>query len=156
MTITVQQLRADFPEFSSTTDYTNAAIQFWLDRAYEFLNVQRWGKHLDLGAELFTAHNIAIEARAVKDASHGGIPGSQVGPLNSKSIDKVSVSYDVGSGIELDAGHWNLTVYGTRFIRIARMMGAGPLQIGIGSVPTGSGQAWPGPDTTPGFTNFGN
>jgi len=57
----------------------------------------------------------------------------------------------------LNAGHWNLTVYGTRFIRFAKMFGAGPIQIGIGYNPSPfGGPAWPGPDCNPGFTNFGS
>ena len=149
MTITVQQFRADFPEFSSTTTFANSQIQFWLDIAYSMLNAARWGRQLNIGVEMFTAHNIAIEAKAQAEAVNGGIPGSQVGPINSKSVDKVSVGYDTGAGLQPDAGHWNLTVYGTRFIRLVRMFGAGPLQIGVGVSPPLSGGAWPGPLSVP-------
>lgn len=154
MTITVQQFRADFPEFGSTSTFPNSGIQFWLDFSYNFLNASRWGKSLDIGAELFAAHNLAIEAKAQAAASAGGIPGEQTGPVNSKSVDKVSIGYDTGAGIQPDAGHWNLTVYGTRFIRMVRMFGAGPIQVGSFASPS-TGMAWSGPLTTPGFTNFG-
>jgi len=149
MTISAQQFRVDYPEFSGTEKFPNSAVTFWLGIAYQMLNADRWGNQLDIGAELFVAHNLAIEARAQLEASKGGIPGSQVGPINSKSVDKVSIGYDTSAGLELNAGHWNLTVYGTRFIRICRMMGAGPLFIGVGAVPVGSGLAWPGPSTIP-------
>ncbi len=155
MAVTVQQLRADFPEFASTTTFPNSTLTFWLNLAYSLLNAQRWGNQLDVGAELFAAHNIVIEARAQAASASGGIPGEQVGPMNSKSVDKVSIGYDTSSGIQPDAGHWNMTVYGTRFIRLVRMFGAGPLQIGVGVAPAYSGGAWPGPNTTPGMTNFG-
>lgn len=154
MTITVQQFRADFPEFGSSVAYPSSQITFWMNLAYMLLNASRWGSVLDIGAELFIAHNIAIEAKAAAEAAGGGIPGTQVGPMNSKSVDKVSIGYDTGAGIEANAGHWNLTVYGTRFIRLVKMFGAGPIQVGIGQVPAGNGQAWPGPSTNPGFTNF--
>lgn len=156
MTITVAQFRADFTEFASTTKYPNSAVTFWLTLAYQLLNADRWGAQIDIGAELFVAHNLVIEAKAQAEFAAGGIPGGQVGPVNSKSVDKVSVSYDTGAGIQLDAGHWNLSVYGTRFIRLARMFGAGPLFAGVGYVPALSGMAWPGPSTLPGPTNFGN
>lgn len=155
MTITVAQLRADYPEFSSSATYPAPVIQFWLNFAYNFLNADRWGNSIDMGAELFAAHNIVLEQKAQASAQVGGVPGEQVGPIASKSVDKVSVNYDVGSGIEPDAGHWNLTVYGTRFIRLSKMMGAGPLQVGMGAVPPLSGAGWPGPLTAPGFSNFG-
>lgn len=145
MTVTVQQFRADFPEFSSTTTFANSQVQFWLDIAYSMLNASRWGRQIDLGAELFTAHHITVEAKAQAEALAGSIPGQQTGPISSKSVDKVSISYDTGAGIEPGAGHWNLSVYGTRFVRLLSMFGAGPVQIGVGSVPPLSGGAWPGP-----------
>lgn len=143
--LTPAQLRTDFPEFASTVVYPTSQVTFWITLAYKLLNAQRWGNVLDQGVELFVAHNLAIEARAQADAAKGGIPGQQVGPVSSKSVDKVSMGYDTGSGIEPGAGHWNLTIYGTRFVRLMRMFGAGPVQVGIGAVPVGSGQAWPGP-----------
>ncbi len=151
--VTPQQFRLDFPEFTDPILYPPGQLTFWLNMAYGMLNASRWGAQLDVGAELYVAHNVAIEARAQAEAANGGIPGGQVGPINSKSVDKVSIGYDTGSGVEQGAGHWNLTVYGTRFIRLAKMFGAGPVQIGIGVGVTGGG--WTGPNTTPGFTNFG-
>ena len=156
MTITPQQLRVDFPEFSSTTVFSNSAVTFWLNVAYQFLNADRWGSTIDLGAELFAAHNLVIEAKAQASSGVGGIPGEQVGPISSKSVDKVSISYDNALAAQDGAGHWNLTVYGTRFARIQRMMGAGPLFIGVGATPVGSGLAWPGPTTIPGIVSFGS
>lgn len=143
--ITPAQFRADFPEFASSVAYPNSQLTFWLNFAYVMLNATRWGRSLDMGAELFVAHNICLEARAQADAARGGIPGQQVGPINSKSVDKVSMGYDTSSGIEVGAGHWNLTIYGTRFVRMMKLFGAGPVQVGIGQVPSGNGPAWPGP-----------
>jgi hypothetical protein len=156
VTITNAQFRIDYPEFTDPVKYPDSAINYYLTLAYQMLNANRWMSQLDLGAELFVAHNVAIEARALIEANNGGIPGTTTGPIASKSVDKVSVSFDVGSGIELEAGHWNLTIYGTRFIKLARMKGAGPLQIGIGVAPPGNGPAWPGPWTPPSITGFGS
>ena len=61
-------------------------------------------------------------------------------------FDDVSFSYDSASAAELNAGHWNSTIYGKRYIALVRMVGAGPVQIG-GSGGTGIGtsvSAWPG------------
>lgn len=157
MTVSSQQFRVNFPEFASTTTYPNGQVEFWFGFAYNFLNSHRWGDSIDYGAQLFTAHNLALEARAGAESAAGGIPGGQVGPLSSKSVGPASASYDIGSGAEEKAGHWNLTTYGTRFIRLSKMMGAGPLFVGVGYDPDPlNGPAWPGPDTMPGFTNFGS
>ena len=152
MAITVKQLRIDYPEFSDESLYIDSQIQFWLNFAYKFLDIRRWGTSLDLAAELYTAHNLVIEIRAQATAETGAPPGESQGMVSSKSVDKVSLSYDTSSIAQEGAGHWNLTIYGLRYIRLARMFGSGGIQLGVGSSPSG---AWSGPDTTPGFTNFG-
>ena len=154
MTATVADFRAKFPEFNSSTTFPTSQIEFWLDVAYKMLNASRWGNMLDVGAMLYTAHNIVLEGRAQSEASGGNIPGFNRGIVNSKSVDKVSVGYDTSHGTEEGAGHWNLTIYGSRLYRYIKMFGAGPIQIGIGDQPPLSGPAWPGPDTSPGWNNF--
>lgn len=142
--VTPAEFKGHYPEFLSSDTYPNPQVQFWLDTSYSMLNASRWGRQLDMAAELYTAHNLALEARAQKTADNGGIPGEAVGVLNNKSVDKVSAGYDTSAATEQGAGHWNLTIYGTRFIRLAKMFGAGPVQTGIGSAPPGSASAWPG------------
>ena len=155
MASTPAVFKGHYPEFVCPETYPPNQVQFWLDTAYSMLNAGRWGRQLDMAAELYTAHNLALEARAMKESEAGGIPGGSVGVLNSKSVDKVSAGYDTGIATEQGAGHWNQTIYGTRLWRLIKMFGAGPLQVGIGYQPPGTGLGWPGPDTTPGFTNFG-
>ena len=154
--ITPQQFRTDFPEFTSSVDYPNSGISFWITVAYKMMNAERWLDLIDVGAELFVAHNLVLEVRAQKAASNGGVPGENTGPLSSKSVDKVSISYDTGAAMEVDAGHWNLTVYGTRYRSLVRMFGAGPIQIGIGySNPLSLNNAWTGPYMAPSQTGQG-
>lgn len=110
---------------------------------------------LDLGTELFVAHNLVLEKRSQDASGVGGNPGEVKGPTSSKSVGPVSISYDAASAAEEAGGYWNGTVYGTRFLRLARQKGMGPVQIGIGYVPPysvgsfvgffGSAGAWPGP-----------
>jgi hypothetical protein len=154
MTILAAQFRIDYPEFADITVYPDSAVTFSLTFAYSMLNAAVWGSQLDIAAELYAAHNLAIEKRAQLEAANGEVPGTTTGPINSKSVDKVSVGFDVGSAVNEGAGHWNLTIYGTRLYRLIRMFGVGPIFIGIGAVPVGSGLAWPGPLTTPGMSNF--
>lgn len=156
MTLDAAQFRTDFPEFTDTTAYPDSLINFWLALAGKLLNPLRWGDMLTAGQELFIAHNIVLEARAKLAADKGGIPGASLGVQSSKSVGPVSVSYDTASALEEGAGHWNLTIYGTRYIRLARMLGAGPVQVGAGGIGPNlsSAGAWPGPYTGPGFTNF--
>jgi Protein of unknown function (DUF4054) len=156
LTATPATLRQGFPEFKNVQQYPDELIQYWLNWAYLLLNKGRWGKMYDNAATLFAAHNIVEEARAMREAGKGIIPGYATGAVSSKSVDKVAVSYDTALVSEKDAGDWNQTIYGRRLYRLIRMFGAGPVQVGVGYVPPwvlgldGSG-AWPGPPPWPGW-----
>lgn len=105
----------------------------------------------DVGMELFVAHQMALEARAKKEASVGGIPGGQVGVLTAKSVDKVSASYDVSATLNPRDGHWNLTSYGIRFAWMMKMTGSGAMYVGAGiCAPPYTFGAWSGPPSWPG------
>ena len=147
MAVSAAQFRADFPEFADAMRFPNSVVDFWLANAPRVINAQRWGTSFALGVSLFTAHNITIERRAMDEANRGAIPGGQTGAISSKSVDKVSVNYDVSSTVDPEASHWNLTVYGTRYAAFARLFGAGGVQVGIGcgtGISPGS-LAWAGP-----------
>lgn len=154
MAITAAQFRADLPEFANMAIFPDAAVNYWLSLAYTMLRAERWGPDgavagqpsvRDNGVEMFTAHNIVLEAAASRAVATGNLPGIQTGAVSGKSVDRVSVSYDAQAGLEPDAGHWNLTIYGTRFIKLARMAGMGGLQITGGcdfSMGLGPLQGW--------------
>lgn len=158
--ISVSTFRADLPEFSDATKYPDSAFAYWYAIATLLLNQQFWGAPSvspaspsdytlwDFGVELFVAHNFVLERRAQAEAANGSLPGVFVGPLSGKGVDKTNVSYDVSSGIEPESGHWNLTIYGTRFIRLAKQVGSCPIQVGMGYDPLSglnSFNAWSGP-----------
>lgn len=83
----------------------------------------------DQGIELCTAHHLVLAARDEATAAIGGTPGQVTGPQSSKAVDKVSASYDTGAATIDDAGMWNLTTYGVRYLTLARLMGAGGMQL---------------------------
>jgi hypothetical protein len=134
--ITVDLFLVNFPEFAVDRSlYPNSKIQFWLDLAYRRLTAARWANLLDTGAQLYTAHNIVLEAQALKAAQSGGIPGISTGPINSKSVDKVSVGYDTSAASMENAGDYNLTTYGIRYWKLVQIVGSGAVQIGVGCGP---------------------
>lgn len=148
MTVTPSTLRALFPEFSNTATYPDAVINAWIPIASQFVGQDRWGDATDLGITLYVCHNLVLGAKASKAAATGGVPGMAVGVVNNKSVDKVSIGYDVSVSTEDGAGFWNQTTYGTRYYHMVRMFGAGPVQCNTpGADPTGglNGGAWPGP-----------
>ncbi|VXB24819.1 putative bacteriophage protein [Burkholderia sp. 8Y] len=123
------QFRSDFPEFADTTRYPDSLVTLWLTVAASLVNADRWGELTNIGLELVTAHHLVLAARDQQAADGGGLPGQSSGPQSSKSIDKVSVSYDTGATTVADAGFWNMTSYGVRFMGLTRLMGAGGMQL---------------------------
>lgn len=167
--INAAQFRNDFPEFADGACYPRSWIDYWLRVSELLLNGCRWGASAaetwptsnppklnlyDVGCELFVAHNLVLEKQGAAVSVNGGIPGMGTGIINSKSVDKVSVGYDTSAGIEAGGGHWNLTTYGTRLLRLMKQLGAGPMQISPGYGPAdglGSSAAWKGPFFPGGF-----
>jgi len=129
MTLTTAQFRSDFPEFANTTTYPDSSVQLWITVSTSLVNECRWMELTNLGIELITAHQLVLSARDQLAASVGGIPGEVKGPTTSKSVDKVSVGYDASAVTLDDAGFWAMSAYGLRFLTLARMMGAGGLQL---------------------------
>jgi len=123
------QFRTDFPEFSDTTKYPDSAVNLWLSLGEKTLAPDRWCDYLDLGLELFIAHNLAIAAGNQLTEMVGGTAGQVKGPLTSKSVDKVSAGYDTGAVALQDGGFFNLSTYGIRYLQLARMVGTGGIQL---------------------------
>jgi len=169
MTVTVASFRKNHDaQFGNQLDYPDPAINYWLGIAKLLLNQQRWGPSsakadspptttYDFGTELFVAHNLVLEKQAADAAAAGGPPGVNKGVVSGQTVGPTSRSYDTAAGIVADAAHWNLTTYGVRFIMLARMIGSGGMQVGIGCAPPFTIGAWPGPYPypEPGGSGFG-
>jgi hypothetical protein len=127
--ITPNDFRQRFREFADPQINTDSAIEFWAGIGASMLPAGRWGSMHDYGVSLFVAHHLAIAQREERSAEVGGPIGNVVGPQTSKSVDKVSASYDTAAVALSDAGFWNMTTYGIRLIQQARMVGAGGVQL---------------------------
>lgn len=121
--------RSQFPEFASTATYPDAQVNFWASIAESFVNEDVWGANYTFGVKLYVAHEITLATQNVQSAANGAAPGGQGGVATAKAVGGVNVTYDANTTSEKDAGWWNLTNYGRQFIRIARMMGAGVVQL---------------------------
>lgn len=129
MAVTPTTFREHFPEFANVLSYPDPQVQLWITVAEKLLPESRWSDLLDNGVELFTAHHLAIGKRDQDVAAMGGTPGAINGPQTSKAVDKVSASYDTGAVTYEGAGFWNSTMYGIRFWQLAKMVGAGGIQL---------------------------
>ena len=80
-------------------------------------------------AGLFVAHYMTLWAADSRAMLAGEPGGSTNGVQSSKSVDKVSVSYDTSATLNPDAGFWNNTRYGAEFYQLITMFGAGGRQL---------------------------
>ena len=124
-----EQFRLDFPEFTDESVYSNDMINFWYGIGIKTLNVNRWGDRINYGLELFVAHNICLQVLDSKTALASGVPGTGSGVISGQGAGGINVSIDSQASIENGGGAYNLSVYGTRFIRLSRLMGIGGLQL---------------------------
>jgi len=174
--ITPDIFQEDFPELSNTYTFPLSTVQYWIGIGEMMLVQWRWGppypteaspsvshNFYDYGMELWVAHNIVVEAEGLKVAGvpsgtggqGSGIPGGARGFVTATAAGDVSVTYGgQESMMEDDAGLYNQTVYGQRFIRLARLVGSGPIYVSPGYNPfplTSSQAAWPGLLVIPGW-----
>lgn len=127
---TIADFRRDFPQFSDAEKFPDAQITFRLTLADRLLSENVTGRELfPYFAELFVAHYLYLFAADSRSSLAGGAGGSTNGVQASKSVDKVSVSYDTGSTLNADAGFWNNSRYGAEFWQLLMMFGAGGRQL---------------------------
>lgn len=137
MSVTPETFRQQFEAFADPNTYKDLDIETYASIALMFMNADRWGTALDYGTSLFIAHHLVLQTRDIAAVAAGGIPGGVQGVLTAKSVDKVAASYDVKSVTIENGDFWNMTTFGIRFLHYARMMGAGPIQIGGRGGPFG-------------------
>ena len=155
--LTYAQFILDFPEFTNATAYPEAEFTAALAEATALLNMSRWGTLYNRGLELYIAHDLALYQRRQATAALGGMPGMAKGNLTSETPGQVALSYDTQVASERDAGYYNLTEYGQKFIRLARLRGMGGIVVNVGGNSGAVGQvqsfmAWPGPPTGNGYS----
>ena len=126
---TVSDFRRDFPQFADTTKYPDTVIQFRLNLADTLIDGSAMGDMLPYLVELFVAHYMVLYAADSASGAVGGAGGASSGVVASKSVDKVSVSYDNSSTLNADAGFWNYSRYGAEFYQMLMLFGYGGVQL---------------------------
>ena len=127
---TVSDFRALFPQFADTTKFPDARVAARLAVADRLLNESVTGPDLfPYFCGLFVAHYMALDAADNRSVAAGGAGGANSGILTSKSVDKVSMSYDASMTMDPNAGFWNNSRYGSEFYEYLMIFGAGGIQL---------------------------
>ncbi|KFC08268.1 phage protein [Trabulsiella guamensis ATCC 49490] len=128
---TPEQFRTDFPQFDDENRYPTPMIRARLSLADALMSESRFGEDVfPYVVELFVAHYMALYAADQRGAAAGSSGGANSGVQTSKSVDKVSVSYDASTTLNPDAGFWNNTRYGAEYWEYLMLFGAGAIQLG--------------------------
>jgi hypothetical protein len=120
MAVTPADFKERFPEFDSVSD---TRVQLFLDDAALELDEGRWGDLYDKGLSYLTAHLLYIGEQSSAGAGEGS------GPLTSKSVGDVSLSFGANLAADTDAASFNATSYGQEYYRLMMMVGMGAVAI---------------------------
>lgn len=129
MIFSVSVFRTQFPEFADTEVYTTSDINLWATIAQAQVDVCRWKTLWLTGVSLYVAHEITISVKNKQIANFQGTPGTFGGIANTKTVGSGTIGFDSSTSTEKDAGYWNLTTYGKKYIHLARMFGVGAVQL---------------------------
>jgi hypothetical protein len=130
---------ADFFAFYPQFQYVmpREALNEFLLLAQASINIGRWGEAWKVATGLFTAHFCTLYLQSSADpdadstASAIGAAGQARGMIASKSVDGVSVSYDV-SALNQDLNGFaafKTTIYGIQLATMAKIAGLGGMVV---------------------------
>lgn len=131
---TVEDFLELMPSFGGQL-FSEAIVQHYIDMAHAVVKKSRWHELWTEGMRLYVAHFLTLYAMTypTPEAGKNGIlkAGGVNGVASSKTVDGVSVSYDinVANGDLTGWGAWKLTSYGTQFATLARMLGKGGMYV---------------------------
>jgi hypothetical protein len=117
--------RLHFTAFADVTKFPDAQVQFFIDMATVMCSPGVWCQLRQMGVELLTAHFLTMQQWMMQGAAGGAVPGMSTGIASSKSVSKVSVSYDQTMGSMEGWGPFNYTVYGRQYAWYAQLAGTG-------------------------------
>ena len=118
MSITATEFKVRFPEFASETD---ARVDIMIARAELRVHAGVWDTWYDEGLYYLSAHFLARANVAAQAASGGGVTAA--GPLASKSVGDVSISFTNAAPADMGEGYLNSTSYGAEFWSMAITVG---------------------------------
>ena len=143
----IAQFRLDFPEFANTGTYTDAMCTYWSTLGESLNSPTVFGNVYTQLIELYTAHNLSIQAKNILTTTVGGIPAGDAGAINEQSEGTVSVSFDATSSSISGGSIFNQTYYGRQYLQLQKTYAKGviPIQTPGGYPQNWWGVPWGGP-----------
>ena len=115
------------PEMSNPDAYPTEMVKIYVRMSASELSEKRWGDHYAFGVALLTAHRLCIRAQAIN--ADGTINADAGRGIASRSIGPASLTYYSTSSDTGDDAYYSSTWYGREYLRLAKIMGIGLLQL---------------------------
>lgn len=119
-TPTASDVKQRYPELIGISDST---VNLAIADAVPFFDEARWESFFAQGFCAFVAHQL----RANERAAAGG--GTASGPVVSKTVGDVSVSYQAGAALRTGDAYYAATPYGQRYLQLRRIVGLGAVAV---------------------------
>lgn len=110
------QFRLRFPEFASASD---DIVLLYLSDAILELSLQVWTRYYEKGVLHHAAHHLAISGQCPDVQSSGA------GPVQSRSVGDVSVSFGGVAFGTTGETFWTQTKYGCEYLRLLNLVSNG-------------------------------
>lgn len=124
MTATLAEFRTMFPEFDSPVA-TDEQVQAKLDLAARMMDVARWGDLFDDGQLFYAAHLLSVSLTCAMALGQG----AGLFALKARTVDDVSVTFNVPQATNDFEAFYNSTCYGQQFQLLVRCVGVGALAV---------------------------
>lgn len=121
-----------YPQFQGQVPLN--VVESFVKLAHTNINKARWGGSWEFAMSLFIAHFLTLYVKtsgSTDNPNNNLASGNVRGIQTSKSVDGVSISYDVSSVLsEFDGwGSYKLTEYGIQLLTMARLLGKGGMYV---------------------------
>ena len=121
MTISAANFKLRYTEFDSVDD---ARVEIFLDDAALEISESIWGTLYSRGVYALTAHLLTLND---KSAAGGG--SSTVGPVTSRAVGDVSVSFGLAAVKSKSDEYLGSTLYGSEYLRLKGLICHGAIAI---------------------------
>lgn len=123
----VKCFRETLPEFENTELYPDKVILLQMTIAQKLLSECAWGDMYNYAVCLLTAHLLVLKDASTSNSS-GKVNGNGVQSIASKTVDRVSISYNPPAGYDA-SNSFSATSYGRLYLDLIKLFGVGCIQL---------------------------
>ena len=118
--MTPADFKVRFPQFKDETD---ERVQFFIDDAQPYFNVDLWGTFYAQGLCFYVAHQFFVSNMYAKAGDGKAATLETVGGVTSKKVGDLQKNYSDGMATAMMNDPYLLSPYGREYLRLRRLIG---------------------------------